>query len=58
MAFQLHSVLKALPTLFALEWGYICVLAKMLVVVPFIRIAVLTLTAFVHNTTVGMFVLH
>ena len=58
MTFQLHSVLKPFSTLFALEWGFICVLAKVLVVVPFITITVLTLTTLVHYPAVGSFMLH
>ena len=56
MALQLHRVLKTFSTLFTLEGFVICVSPEVLIVIPFVRVTVITLTAFIHYTTVGAFV--
>ena len=54
MVLQLHHVLEVFSTLFALEGFVIGVSPEVLVVIPFVRITVITLTAFIHYTTVGV----
>ena len=56
MMLQLHCVLKAFSTLFTLEGFVIGVSPEVLVVIPFVRITLITLTAFIHYTAVGAFV--
>ena len=56
MALQLHRVLEAFSRLFTLEGFVIGVSPEVLVVIPFVRVTVLTLTAFIHYTTMSTFV--
>ena len=58
MSFQLHHVLEMFSTLFVLEGGLVCVFSQVLIVVSFIRVTVVTLAAFVHNSTVGAFMFY
>ena len=56
MALQLHRVLETFSTLFTLEGFVICVSPEVLVVIPFVRVTVTTLAAFIHYTAMGAFV--
>ena len=56
MALQLHRVLEEFSKLFTLEGFFICMSPKALIVVPFVGIAIITLTAFIDYTTMGTFV--
>ena len=58
MPFQLHRVLEMFSALFALEGTFICVFSWVLIVVSFIRVTVVTLTAFVHSTTMSTFMFY
>ena len=56
MTLQLHRVLEAFSTFFTLEGFLVGVFPEVLVVIPFVQVTVLTLTAFIHYTTMSTFV--